>query len=72
MATMMAAKGNCRRWRMTVVSGGGGQWRSLDGRGQLDNSSIRFWWQGGKTTMAAVGDVKVKGEGSNAINLKEP
>jgi hypothetical protein len=68
MATMMAAAGNGGRWRTTEVGGGGGQWRSLDGRGQLDSSSICFRWQGGKTTTAAVGDVEIKGGGSNAIN----
>jgi hypothetical protein len=67
MATMMAAAGNGGRWRTTVVGGGGGRWWSLDGRGQLDSSSVRFWWQGGKMTTAAVGDVEVKGWGSNAI-----
>jgi hypothetical protein len=65
MVMMMAAAGDGGRWRTTVVGGSGEQWQSLDGRGQLDSSSICFWWQGGKMTTAAVGDVKVKG--SNAI-----
>jgi hypothetical protein len=52
-----------------VVGGGGGRWRSSDGRGQLDSSSVRFQWQGRKTrTMAVVGDVEVKGGGGNANN----
>jgi hypothetical protein len=68
MATMMAAAGDGGRWRMAVVGGGGGRWQLSDGRGQLDSSSVHFWWQGGKTTTAAVGDVEVKGGGSNAIN----
>jgi hypothetical protein len=56
------------QWRTRVVGGGGGRWRLLDGRGQLDSSSVCLRWQGGKKTMTAVGDVEVKGEGSNAIN----
>ncbi len=51
-----------------MVGGDGGCWQSLDGRGQLDSRSIRFWWQGGKTMTAVIGDVEVKRGGSNAIN----
>jgi hypothetical protein len=67
MAMMMAAAGDGGQWRTTVVGSGGGRWRSSDGQGQLDSSSVCFWWQGGKTMMVAVGDVEVKGGGSNAI-----
>jgi hypothetical protein len=72
IATMMVAAGNGDRWRTMVVGSSGGQWQSSDGWGQLDSSSVCFWWQGGKTTMVAVMDVEVKGGGSNAINLEEP
>ncbi len=50
---------------MTMVMAGTDE---VAGGGQLDSSSICFWWQGGETTTAAVGDVEVKGGGSNTIN----
>ncbi len=60
--------GNGRRWRTMVAGSGGGRWRTSNGWGQLDSSSVCFWWQGGKMTMVAAGDVEDKGGGGGNAN----